>query len=81
MASRDCCGDLFKPTLAASPKANQIKSTVTTVLYFHLALVVIKMCLMGVGSGLQDLIGCLILYCGISRIDYCQVMLYIIFNL
>ena len=77
--SRDCCGDMFKPMLDPSRKAIEMKTGIYYVFYAHCIVTVIKMCLWGFGNGFQDVICCLILYCGVARFDYCQMICYIIF--
>ena len=54
--------------------------TMRIILIVHMAVMFSKMLLMGLAAGLQDAFSCMILYCGISRIDYCQMVFYIIFN-
>ena len=42
----------------------------------HICVSIGKMIAFGFGSGLEDWLSCLILYCGKSRIDYCFVLMY-----
>ena len=39
------------------------------------------MILFGIFSGLNDLISCAILYCGIKQVNYCNVLMYMVFQL
>ena len=74
------CGDCFKPQFAPSEKSKKLISTMYTVLIVNLAVMFSKMLLMGLAAGFQDAFSCMILYCGIARIDYCQMVFYMIFN-
>ena len=74
------CGDCFKPQFEPSEKSKGMMSSMRIVLGINLGVMVVKMFTMGLAAGFQDAFSCMILYCAIERIDYCQMLFYIIFN-
>ena len=36
-----------------------------------------KMVIWGFGSGFEDIFACMFLYCGLKRVDFCMVLMYI----
>ena len=60
------------------PEGQQAKERLEVLLYVHLGIALSKIIILGFGFGFGDLIQCLILWCGISQHNYCNVFLYMI---
>ena len=71
---RDLMGNLVPPT----QKARDLKSALQIILGVHAFVAVIKMVFIGIFSGIGDVFSCLVLWCGLCRFDYCQMMTYTI---
>ena len=74
---RDLMGNLVPP----NQKARDLKSALQIILGTHAFVAIIKMIFIGIFSGIGDIFSCLVLWCGIYRYDYCQMMTYIILTL
>ena len=55
-----------------------MKSNLEIILGVHFFVAIVKMVVIGVLSGLSDLLSCLVLWCGLCRFDYCNLMIYVI---
>jgi len=71
---RDLMGNLVPP----NQKARDLKSTLEIILGIHFFVAILKMVVIGIFSGISDLFSCLILWCGLCRFDYCNVLIYMI---
>ena len=67
-------GNLVPPT----QKARDLKSTLEIILGVHFFVAIVKMVIMGITSGLSDILSCLILWCGLCKFDYCNLLMYCI---
>ena len=47
----------------------------------HFFVAIVKMIVIGIFSGLSDLFSCIILWCGLCRFDYCNMIIYIVLTL
>jgi len=71
---RDLMGNLVPP----NQKARDLKSTLEIILGVHFFVAILKMVIIGILSGISDLLSCLILWCGLCRFDYCNMIIYVI---
>lgn len=71
---RDLMGNLVPP----NQKARDLKTTLQIILGIHFFVAVLKMVIIGILSGLSDLLSCLILWCAICKFDYCNSLIYVI---
>ena len=62
-------------------KSKGLKNTFEIILGFHFFVAIVKMIVIGIFSGLSDLFSCVILWCGLCRFDYCNMLIYIILTL
>jgi len=76
-----CDRDCTAPIVPPNDKAKNYKVALYVVSGFHIALFCVKVYLMGLFSGITDLVAIIILYVALCRYDYCQLMLYIVLNL
>ena len=74
---RDCCAPIIPP----NDKAKGWRIALIVVLVLHAAVLVLKCVLMGIGSGITDLVAIIILIIALVRFDYCQVLIYVVINL
>ena len=74
---RDLMGNLVPP----NQKARDLKSTLEIILGVHFFVAIVKMIILGIFSGISDLFSCIILWCGLCRFDYCNLLIYIILTL
>ena len=71
---RDLMGNLVPP----NQKARDRKTTLEIILGVHFFVAILKMVIIGIFSGISDLFSCLILWCGLCRFDYCNMLIYLI---
>lgn len=71
---RDLMGNLVPP----NQKARDLKTTLEIILGVHFFVAILKMVIIGIFSGISDLFSCLILWCGLCRFDYCNMLIYLI---
>lgn len=71
---RDLMGNLVPP----NQKARDLKSNLEIILGVHFFVAIVKMVIIGVFSGLSDILSCLVLWCGLCRFDYCNMIIYVI---
>ena len=74
---RDLMGNLVPP----NQKARDLKSTLEIILGIHFFVAIVKMIVIGIFSGLSDIFSCIILWCGLCRFDYCNMLIYIVLTL
>ena len=70
-----------QPGLILSQEGMGHKKWLEILMYVHLGVAISKIIVMGLMYGLGDLIQCLILYCGISQHNFCNVFIYMFFVL
>ena len=70
-------GNLVQP----NHKARDLKSTLEIILGVHFFVAIVKMVVIGIFSGLSDIFSCIILWCGLCRFDYCNMLVYIVLTL
>ena len=70
-------GNLVPP----NQKARDLKSTLEIILGVHFFVAIVKMVVIGIFSGLSDIFSCIILWCGLCRFDYCNMLIYIVLTL
>ena len=58
-----------------------MKTTMMIIMVIHIFLAILKMFVLSPFSAFGDLISCMILYCGTAQVDFCPVLLYMIFCL
>lgn len=51
------------------------------ILGLHFLLSILKLFIIGFGPALNDLISCLILFCGVSQHNFCHILIYMVFNI
>ena len=68
---------MFRPQVPPNSKATDIQDNLQTLIFVHLGLTIMKMVIWGFGSGFEDIFACMFLYCGLKRIDFCMVLMYI----
>ena len=71
---RDLMGNLVPP----NQKARDLKSNLEIILGVHFFVAIVKMVIIGVLSGISDLLSCIVLWCGLCRFDYCNMIIYVI---
>jgi hypothetical protein len=65
-----------------SPKAKKLKMILYVCIVIHIGLAIFMMFTGdGIFGGIFELLTCLILYCGLSRYDFCCVLFYMFLNL
>jgi len=62
-------------------KAKNWRIALIAIIVLHAFVFCFKVYLMGLGSGLTDLIAIILLIIATIRADYCQIMIYIVINL
>lgn len=67
-------GNLVPP----NQKARDLKSILEIILGVHFFVAIVKMIVIGIFSGLSDILSCIILWCGLCKFDYCNMLIYII---
>lgn len=77
----DCCSDLFKPTIHPTKDALWYQFALKILLGIHLFIGVIKTIIIGFDSSFYDFACCMILYCGLTRLDYYYTLMYLLFDL
>ena len=60
------------------PEGQTAKDRLEILMYVHLGVAVSKIIVLGFGFGFGDLIQCLILWCGISQHNFCNVFIYML---
>lgn len=76
-SKRDCCA----PIVPVTDKAKTMNTGLAVIVALHFAVLVIKVYLMGIFSGLSDLIAIIVLIVGLVRYDYCLIISYVVINL
>lgn len=75
----DCCGGLCMPQFAnPTEKARKLQDAGKILMAVHFLFTAFKFAIWGFGNAMSDVFSILILWCGIKRIDYCCVLLYLI---
>jgi hypothetical protein len=76
-SKRDCCA----PIVPVTNKAKTMNTGLAVIVGLHVAVLFIKVYLMGLFSGLSDLVAIIILIVGLVRYDYCLIITYVVINL
>lgn len=66
----------MQPEFPPTKRAEELKQILEYVMFSHVVIAVVKIVLGGLGAGMNDFFSCLILWCGYSRYDYCQTIMY-----
>ena len=69
------------PMCYCTAKGEQLRSRMYIIMYINLVVAIIKMFVYGPLNSIGDLFSCAILYCGLTKLNYCNVLMYMIFCL
>ena len=67
-----------QPGLTLTQEGMGHKKNLEILMYVHLGVAISKVIIMGFMFGFGDLIQCLVLYCGYSQHNFCNVFIYMI---
>ena len=67
--------------VSLTPKGEKLKTTMNIVLIIHGVVALFKMFLMSPLSCIGDVISCLVLYCGVTQHNFCNILMYMVFCL